>query len=152
MNTLINNLLEIDLIFLIFGNQLLEDDRFDLKKEYNKTLTSLRKPILSAKLFETPQDIIDALIKNCGFKEDFAINKSRKRETYIYPRHMAMTLCRFIFKDKSLEFIGRFFISSDHATVLHAIKNISDLCDTDLEFKYKFESIQIELLGSIYIK
>ena len=154
MNELIIKLQEIESILLVYGSILFEKDKMELKKEFNKTLTLLRMPLFSNRwtvIYKTPQDIIDYLIKYCGFKEDFAINKTRKREVYMEPRQIAQTISRFVFRNESLNYVGSYFINSDHSTVLHSIKTVKNLSETDKKFKEYFNNIQIELLGDIYI-
>jgi len=155
MEELINKLEDIESILLTFDKSLFEKDKTILKKEFNRILNLLRKPLLVNKwtdVFETPQDIINILIDKCNFKDDFAINKSRKREGYVDPRHIAQTICRYIFPNKSLAYVGSFFVNSDHATVLHSVKVVKNLCETNLYFLEKFNSIQQEILGYVYIK
>lgn len=71
----------------------------------------------------------------CFFSVDaktVRFNKTRKREIVI-ARQMSMKLIHQ--KGKySLATIGRFF-NKDHATVLHAVKCIANLRDTDKRFK-----------------
>ena len=153
MNELIIKLEEIESILLTFENLLSDDDKNDLKKEFNRILLSLRKPLVKNKFeYDTPQDIIDFMIVKCNIKEDFAINKSRKRDDYAYPRHIARTILRHVFKNETLNSIGCYFSNSDHATVLHSVKTVKNLCETDKEFKEMFNDIQIKILGDICIK
>lgn len=155
MNESINKLIEINDILLIYNNHLFEKDKTNLKKEFNKILNSLRKSLFNNKwneVFKTPQDIIDYSVKYCKFKEDFATNKTRHRDDYVYTRQMIQTICRYVFKNRSLSYIGNFFVNSDHATVLHSIKTVNNLCETDKRFKERFNDVQINVLGDIYIK
>lgn len=69
---------------------------------------------------------------------DLAKTKSRKRE-FVETRQ----LCMFFLKKRttlSLAKIGG-LINKDHATVLHAVKTINNLIDTNASFKGKFAEI-----------
>ncbi len=48
----------------------------------------------------------------------------RRQRSILYPRHVAMYLCRTL-TDSSLPEIGRAFGGKDHSTVLHAVEKIS---------------------------
>jgi chromosomal replication initiation ATPase DnaA len=62
-------------------------------------------------------------------------NKIRKRE-YVTIRQITMTL--FVLKLKfSLNAAGAYFSDKDHTTVLHAIKTVKNILDTDQEFRKK---------------
>lgn len=65
--------------------------------------------------------------------------KSRNREL-VEARHAAMFLIR---KHTSLSLTeaGQLF-NRDHATVLHAIKNVKNLIETDKAFRNKFLSVE----------
>ena len=55
-----------------------------------------------------------------------------KQQSIVYPRQIAMYLCRTLTK-KSLPQIGRSFGKRDHTTVLHAVRKISKKMDQDPE-------------------
>ncbi len=55
-----------------------------------------------------------------------------KQQSIVYPRQIAMYLCRTLTK-KSLPQIGRSFGKRDHTTVLHAVRKISKKMDDDPE-------------------
>jgi len=64
---------------------------------------------------------------------------SRKREV-VQARQIAMVLSKQLTK-KSLDYIGKQLADRDHATVLHAIKTVNNLIDTDKEFKKTYFEI-----------
>lgn len=76
--------------------------------------------------------IIDAVIRYCGKN---ILLKTRKRE-FSEPRQLAMYFIRLNTKLHSTS-IGKLF-GKDHATVLHAVKTISDLINIDKAFKTKY--------------
>ena len=55
-----------------------------------------------------------------------------KQQSIVYPRQIAMYLCRTLTK-KSLPQIGRSFGKRDHTTVLHAVRKITKKMDVDPE-------------------
>lgn len=76
--------------------------------------------------------------------------RSRKRK-YMYPRQVAMHLLRK-HTQLSLEEIGLLFRLHDdskpfdHTTVLHACRNIENLCESDKEFAQTVHVLDIDCL------
>ena len=80
---------------------------------------------------QTPS--LDA-VKRAAMKT-FNVSKSDlespcKQQSIVYPRQIAMYLCRTLTK-KSLPQIGRSFGKRDHTTVLHAVRKITKKMDVD---------------------
>lgn len=73
--------------------------------------------------------------------------KNRKREI-VEARQIAMWMLNQ-FTKLSLESIGGYFENEshvfDHATVLHAIRTVNNLRETDKYFREKFEKIKFEI-------
>ncbi len=69
--------------------------------------------------------------------------KSRKRDV-VQARQIAMYLARKYTKN-SLTVIGEQIGNRDHATVLHAVKTVMDLCETDREIRESVSTIEKEL-------
>ncbi len=69
--------------------------------------------------------------------------KSRKRDV-VQARQIAMYLARKYTKS-SLTVIGEQIGNRDHATVLHAVKTVMDLCETDREIRESVTTIEKEL-------
>ncbi len=67
-------------------------------------------------------------------------SKSRKREVVI-ARQTAMYLSKQ-HTHHSLKSIGNYFGGRDHTTVVHAVRTINNLLDTDNTFRRSFESLQ----------
>lgn len=75
---------------------------------------------------------------------DMLRKRTRKRDI-VYPRHLAM----FFYQRKTQMTcgeIGENLGGYDHATVLHAFKNVNNLRETDPEFRKKFEEIKRRIL------
>lgn len=84
----------------------------------------------------TCEAILQAVIGTFGVDMKSINSKSRKREI-VFARQAAMSLCKK-YTTVSVSRIGQVVGGRDHATVLHALKNVEDLLATDSEFKNKF--------------
>ena len=74
-------------------------------------------------------DIIEVVTSHFGVK--LSDLQSKKRTNQIaFPRQIAMFLARKITRH-SLEEIGGFFGGRDHSTVLHAVRKLTKLAETD---------------------
>lgn len=149
---LINDLSDIELILLVFGNELYTKTLDSLHYEYDTILSKLRKLLYKNKYskYKTPQDIINLMIIKYNLPSDFALSKSRERNLYVEPRQKAMVLCRHIFTNLSLANIGDYF-GKDHATVLHSKKTVKNLYKTNTAYRNDFDEMQIYFLGRIKI-
>lgn len=102
---------------------------------------------------ETREPTID-VIKKATLKV-FPINKTdlegpSKMQAYVYPRQIAMYLCRTMTR-KSFPQIGRAFGKRDHTTVLYAFRRIKKAMPDDVriaEDVAKVEAIVLDLLDS----
>jgi hypothetical protein len=70
---------------------------------------------------------------------------TRKREI-VECRQLCMYFAKKLTK-KSLRTIGWYFGRKDHATVLHAVKTIDNLIETDREFYDKFKYFAKDIFG-----
>ena len=113
----------------------------------NEIVAELKKVFKSTK--SSQEEVCDIAINMvCGeyFLDPAKIKmKTRKREI-VEARQLAMTLVynryrksRFI----SLHSIGKTIGGKDHATVIHASKQIANLCDTNKDFKEMFDRMTI---------
>ncbi len=91
----------------------------------------------------TCENILNLVIGTFGVDMKSINSKSRKREI-VLARQAAMYLCKQ-YTTQSVSRIGTIVGGRDHATVLHAIKNVDDLLQTDPEFKRKFDAVEAEL-------
>jgi chromosomal replication initiator protein len=66
------------------------------------------------------------------------MSSTRRNRAVARPRQIAMYLSK-ILTPKSLADIGKKFGKKDHTTVMHAIKRVEELCDTDIEFREEIE-------------
>ncbi len=70
-------------------------------------------------------------------------SKSRKREI-VWARQAAMSLCKK-YTTQSVSRIGQVVGGRDHATVLHALKNVEDLLETEVEFREMYKKVETKL-------
>jgi chromosomal replication initiator protein len=65
----------------------------------------------------------------------------RKNKGYVFPRQVAMYLCRKLTNASLLE-IGEKFGGKDHSTVLHSIKKVEEKISKETSFKETVENLQ----------
>jgi chromosomal replication initiator protein len=76
-----------------------------------------------------PQQVIRLVAARCGVKPEDIMGEKR-HPRIAQARQMAMFLCRTLLHS-SYPAIGRVFGGRDHSTVIHSIKKIQFLWDTD---------------------
>ena len=91
----------------------------------------------------TIETIISKVCEHFKFEESVLHSKSRKREV-VQARQVAMYLAK-THTEISASKIGHLIGKRDHATVLHACKNIKDQIMVDKEFKAKITTIENSL-------
>ncbi len=91
----------------------------------------------------TCEAILQQVVGSFGVDMKSINSKSRKREI-VWARQAAMSLCKK-FTTQSVSRIGQVVGNRDHATVLHALKNVEDLLTTDVEFREKYASVEAKL-------
>ena len=94
----------------------------------------------------TIDDIIKTVADYYGISPDAINTKSRKREVVLV-RQVAMYLAKK-YLDLSTAKIGLYVGNRDHATVLHACKTITNLADTDKQFRSELNEIDLALQNS----
>jgi len=85
------------------------------------------------------KEIINYVSRIMGVPDHYNIAENQKRE-FVTTRYMAMALIKCN-TNMSLNTIGNFFGKKDHATVLHALKTVNNLMDTDKKFKEKMDYV-----------
>lgn len=97
--------------------------------------------------FEKRPITIDEIIKKVsdfyGVEPNSINTRSRKREV-VQVRQVAMFLAKK-YLDMSTSKIGQYIGKRDHATVLHACKTITNLAETDKQFRNELNQIEISL-------
>ncbi len=106
-----------------------------------------RKIVGSFSNFEKRPITIDEIIKKVadyyGVEVSSINTRSRKREV-VQVRQVAMYLAKK-YLDMSTSKIGRYIGNRDHATVVHACKTITNLSETDKQFRNELNEIELSL-------
>ena len=110
-------------------------------------LNLARRIIGDFSYFEKHPITIDDIIKKVsdfyGIEPNSINTRSRKREV-VQVRQVAMFLAKK-YLDMSTSKIGQYIGNRDHATVLHACKTITNLAETDKQFRSELSQIEISL-------
>jgi chromosomal replication initiator protein len=72
------------------------------------------------------------------------LKSKRRTKTLVYPRQIAMFLCRDL-TDSSFPEIGRDFGGKDHTTIIHACKQMVKFQETDATLRATLESLKEEI-------
>ena len=91
----------------------------------------------------TVDKIQEVVCEHFNIPSELLQTKTRKREV-VQARQLAMYFCKNYTK-YSLSYIGSQIGKKDHATVLYACKAVTDLIETDRNFKIQVEEIQRKL-------
>lgn len=97
------------------------------------TQNILRDLLRSNEKIITIEDIQKKVAQRYNIKFSDMSSPLRVR-TIARPRQLAMYLSKTL-TPKSLTDIGKKFGKKDHTTVMHAIKKVEELCETDIEFR-----------------
>lgn len=74
------------------------------------------------------------------------LNSHKRTQTIVFPRQIAMYLCRKIM-DKSLPDVGKFFGGRDHSTVIHSCNKIANEIEMDEKLRILVEDLEIRIRG-----
>ena len=88
----------------------------------------------------SPERIQEAVAKAWGVKPEGLASKRRTKDLTV-PRQVAMYLIRELL-DMSLVQIGRCFGGRDHSTVIHSIRKVESLLETDPAFRARLEELE----------
>ena len=112
--------------------------------------TSLAKDVLKAYVQVTQKEISVARIAEivCQYYniDEQSLNSSKRTRELAQARQVAMYLAKQHTKSP-LTVIGSAIGGRNHATVLHSCKAVSDMIDTDKQFKGQIEEIERIVLG-----
>jgi len=75
------------------------------------------------------------------------LNGRRRTRNIVYPRQIAMYLCRKILPDASLPDIGKVFGGRDHATVIHSCDKIIGELDYDSKLRVQIKELEQIITG-----
>lgn len=91
----------------------------------------------------TVEDIQEAVANRFHVKIS-DLKSKRRTKTLVYPRQIAMFLCRDM-TDASFPEIGRDFGGKDHTTIIHACKQVQKSQETDSTLRSTLESLKEEI-------
>jgi chromosomal replication initiator protein len=74
------------------------------------------------------------------------LKSKRRTKTVVYPRQVAMYLCRTL-TDSSFPEIGRQFGGKDHSTVIHAVRLITDQVERDPQTRVTVDGLRKAIHG-----
>ena len=110
----------------------------EMAKSVLRDLIGIKKKIVS---MDDIQETVGA-----RFHVKIADLKSRRRsKTLVYPRQIAMYLCREL-TDSSYPEIGRQFGGKDHTTIIHACKQVTKAKDSDSSLSATLDSLREQIL------
>ncbi|MDR3121713.1 MAG: chromosomal replication initiator protein DnaA [Clostridiales bacterium] len=96
----------------------------------------------------TPNVIIDAVCKYFDLRDDDFISSKKRNKEIVYPRQIAMYLCRDLI-GMSLPSIAMLFGGKNHTTVMHAIKKVNEEILTSGETKRMIENLTSDIKGPV---
>ncbi len=109
----------------------------DMAKNILRDLIGGKRKVITA------EDIQEAVASR--FQVKISDLKSKRRtKTLVYPRQIAMFLCRDM-TDASFPEIGRDFGGKDHTTIIHACKQMKKAQETDATLRSTLESLKEEI-------
>ena len=103
----------------------------------------LRDLLSSKQKVITAEDVQDAVATRFHIKIS-DLKSKRRTKALVYPRQIAMFLCRDL-TDASFPEIGRDFGGKDHTTIIHACKQMKKSQETDATLRATLESLKEEI-------
>ena len=94
----------------------------------------------------TSHVVIDAVCKYFELRNDDFISSKKRNKEIVYPRQIAMYLCREVV-GMSLPAIAEMFGGKNHTTVMHAIKKVNEEMLTSGETKRLIENLTTDIKG-----
>ena len=127
----------------------------DIFEEINNHWINIFKSkcvLLSVKAFEINNinareltlDFIEKVICKYFNLTPEKLNSNTNKREIVQARQIAMYFSKILTKH-SLAIIGKRFANRDHATVLHACKNINNLIDTDKDILRQINEIEVKI-------
>jgi chromosomal replication initiator protein len=109
----------------------------DMAKNILRDLLGNKRKVITA------EDIQEAVAAQFHIKIS-DLKSKRRTKTLVYPRQIAMFLCRDL-TDASFPEIGRDFGGKDHTTIIHACKQMKKLQETDTTLRATLENLKEEI-------
>ncbi len=109
----------------------------DMAKNILRDLLGSKRKVITA------EDIQEAVASRFHVKIS-DLKSKRRTKTLVYPRQIAMFLCRDL-TDASFPEIGRDFGGKDHTTIIHACKQMKKFQETDATLRSTLQSLKEEI-------
>lgn len=107
---------------------------------------ALKDQLVNAEKADITMEYIQQVVA-AHFKLTTADLNGRKRtQSIVFPRQIAMYLCRKIM-DKSLPEVGNFFGGRDHSTVIHSCEKIANELEIDEKLRLLVDELEIRIRG-----
>jgi len=107
---------------------------------------ALRDQLINADTQEITMDYIQQIVAAHFKLTTDELNSRKRTQAIVYPRQIAMYLCRKIM-DMSLPDVGKFFGGRDHSTVIHSCEKIAHEVENDEKTRALLESLELRIMG-----
>ena len=107
---------------------------------------ALKDQLVNAEKREITVDYIQEIVANHFKITTDEINSRKRVQTIVFPRQIAMYLCRKLM-DISLPNVGKHFGGRDHATVIHSCDKITAEIETDEKLRILLDELELKIKG-----
>jgi hypothetical protein len=121
-----------------------------LKLDWTQARSLVRQLIKAMAPQTVPQDVavITSIVAEHYRLEPDWITGSLRPEYIVWPRQVAMALCREQL-DLSLAAVGAAFGRRDHGTVMHAVRTVRDVTDVDERRRKEVEDCRVKVKAAL---
>ena len=156
IDTLQNDLVNLVLKIMSTRDKYLSDGKSD---EMFKTVTECKNKarnivnnIYGAFGYSELDPIFEKICEVIGInKEEMIANKNNRAPEYCIPRQVHIAVLHLAY-GLSQSKAGKLYYGKDHATVIHSIKTVNNLIDTDLGFREKYRPVFEQAINDSKIK
>jgi chromosomal replication initiator protein len=106
--------------------------------------SNVLRDLLGPKRKIISMDEIESVVAHKFHVKVSDIRSKRRSKTLVYPRQIAMYLCREL-TDSSFPEIGRHFGGKDHTTIMHACKQIAKAKENDTHLQATLQSLREQI-------
>lgn len=107
---------------------------------------ALKDQLVNAQKPEITMDYIQKVVADHFKVTQEDLNSRKRTQSIVYPRQIAMYLCRKIM-DKSLPDVGKFFGGRDHSTVIHSCEKIAHELEQEEKLRILLDELEIRIRG-----
>jgi hypothetical protein len=105
-------------------------------------------PLVESTKLLAPNDIIFEVCKFLNLNMGLVMGNKRDADL-VYARHL---ICDILYSDAFLKLtflqIGRLLGNRDHSTIVHAVRNVRNQCETDEIYRDKYRRLHLFLYNS----